>query len=422
MQKRSGFKKVYLCFFGRKLNSFVFRLSSFVFRLSSFAILSFFCNGCGRIWGGITWYYPPTKITRIIVGGDLTSYNSAPEYSVARLNTDGSLDASFNPVGTGLNARVRALAIDSSGKIIVGGDFTTYNVTSEPSIARLNTDGSLDATFGSTGAGLSSLVKALVIDSSGKVIVAGTFVNYNGTPEHSVARLNTDGSLDVTFNPGAALNSWVNAVAIDSSGKIIVGGDFTDYNVTSEIYIARLNTDGSLDATFNPVGGGLANDVYALTIDSSGKIVVVGDFISYNGTPEPGVARLNTDGSLDATFNPTAGVGLNSWVNALAIDSSGKIIVGGHFTSYNITPEFYVARLNTDGSLDTTFNPTGTGLNGDVYAVALDSSGKIIVSGFFTSYNTTPEFYIARLNTDGSLDTTFNPTGTGLSNGVRGEH
>jgi uncharacterized delta-60 repeat protein len=368
-EERPIYKKRSLATF--KTRDKIFRVFAFSrFRVFAFSLLAIFCSfntGCGRIWGGITFnsQNPTTLVTKIITGGGFTTYNGTSEISVAKLNTNESLDGTFNPTGTGLNNNVSALAIDSSGKIIVGGEFTSYNGTSEPYVARVNTDGSLDATFNPTGTGLSFWVLALTIDSSGKIIVGGFFTTYNATSEPYVARLNTDGSLDATFNPtGTGLNFTVNALAIDSSGKIIVGGSFTSYNGTTERMVARLNTNGSLDATFNPTGTGLNNNVYAIAIDSSGKIVVGGAFTSYNGTSEPYIARLNTDGSLDATFNPT-GTGLNgAQVNVVVIDSSGKIIVGGNFTSYNGTSEPRIARLNTDGSLDATFSPTGTGLTG----------------------------------------------------------
>jgi uncharacterized delta-60 repeat protein len=206
-------------------------------------------------------------------------------------------------------------------------------------------------------------------------------------------------------------------LAIDSSGKIVVGGQFTSYNGTSERYIARLNTDGSLDTTFAPVGTGLNADVGVLKIDSSGKIIIGGGFISYNGTSRNYVARINTDGSLDATFNP--GTGFNGVVNYVNTDASGKILVGGQFTSFNGTGTPYIARLNTDGSLDTTFASTGTGFNTQVSVIQVDAyTGKIYVGGYFTSYNGTSTPYLARLNSDGSLDTTFSPVGTGLNSPV----
>ena len=345
---------------------------------------------------------------KIIIGGSFIAYNGAESYKIARLNTDGSMDASFI-LGQGANANVLAIAIQSDGKIIIGGVFTSYNGIGRNYIARLNTNGSLDATF-IVGTGLSGYVNAIAIQSDGKIIIGGEFTNYNGTARNRITRLNSDGSLDATFNVGTGLNGYVNATAIQSDGKIIIGGGFTSYNGTAINRIARLNTDGSLDATFI-LSTGANSNVLSTVIQSDGKIIIGGLFTTYNGTAINRIARLNTNGSLDATF--IVGTGANSDVRATAIQSDQKIIIGGDFTSYNGTGRNYIARLNTSGSLDITFIG-GSGLNGYINATAIQSDGKIIIGGDFTSYNGTAINHIARLNTDGSLDTTFD-VGTGTN-------
>ncbi len=292
--------------------------------------------------------------------------------------------------------QVTSLPCGTVEQIYVGGNFTSYNGTSEPYIARLNADGSLDTSFAPVGTGFSNAVDALAFDSSGRLYAGGCFFDYNGTLIGTTTRLNPNGSWDPTFLlTGGGFNNCSAGLAITSSGKIMVDDGFQTYNGTTVSYAARLNSDGTLDTTFLPTGTGLSNPANSLAIDSSGKIVVGGTFTNYNGTNEYHVARLNTDGSLDATFTPT-GTGLNNTVEAVAFDSSGKIVVGGTFTSYNGTNEYYVARLNTNGSLDAAFNPVGTGLNGAVQTLAIDSSGKIVVGGLFTSYNGTNEYYIGK--------------------------
>jgi len=348
---------------------------------------------------------------KIIMGGYFTSYNGTARKAIARLNTDGYIDSIFN-VGTGANNFIQTIAIQSDGKIIIGGNFTSYNGTAINCIARLNADGSLDPTF-NPGTGASSNVKTTAIQSDGKIIIGGGFSTYNGISRNYIARLNTDGSLDTTFNVGTGANSLVLTTAIQSDGKIIMGGYFTSYNGTARKYIARLNTDGSLDATFNP-GTGANNDVQTIAIQGDGKIIIGGEFTSYNGTAINRIARLNTDGSLDPTFN--VGTGTSYIVYTTVIQSDGKIIMGGGFSTYNGTVINGIARLNTDGSLDPTFN-VGTGANDDVETIAIQSDGKIIMGGSFTSYNGPASKHIARLNADGSLDNTFN-IGTGANNAV----
>jgi uncharacterized delta-60 repeat protein len=332
---------------------------------------------------------------KIIIGGVFSSYNGTARSRIARLNADGTLDATFNP-GIGANLDVRATAIQSDGKIIIVGDFTTYNGTARNYIARLNSDGSLDATF-NPGTGANNIIWESNIQSDGKIIIGGDFTSYNGVARNFIARLNTDGTLDATFNAGTGANLRVHTTAIQSDGKIIIGGAFTTYNGTARNRIARLNADGSLDAAFNPGTG--ANDmVFTTAIQSDGKIIIGGIFTSFNGTARNRIARINADGSLDATFNP--GTGANSPVYSTAIQSDGKIIIGGYFNSYNGTARNHIARLNTDGTLDNAFNP-GTGANGYVYATAIQSDGKIIIGGDFQTYNGIARNYIARILVSG---------------------
>jgi uncharacterized delta-60 repeat protein len=324
----------------------------------------------------------------------------------------GDLDLSFNSAGTGANSTVRTTAVQADGKIIFGGDFTSYNGTSRNKIARINADGSLDATF-NPGTGADDGVYTTALQADGKILIGGYLTSYNATSRNKIARLNADGSLDTSFNPGTGAVSRVRTTAVQADGKIIIGGEFTSYNGTSRNYIARLNADGSLDATFNP-GTGANNFVSTTALQTDGKIIIGGDFTSYNGTPRNYIARLNTDGSLDTSFNPGTGANINFFTSA--VQSDGKIIIGGNFTSYNGTSRNRIARLNTDGSLDATFNP-GTGANHYVYTIALQADGKIIIGGWFTSYNGTTRNRIARLNADGGLDANFNP-GTGVNDEV----
>ncbi|MBI5546240.1 MAG: delta-60 repeat domain-containing protein, partial [Deltaproteobacteria bacterium] len=232
-----------------------------------------------------------------LVGGSFTTWGGKWLPHAARFAADGSLDSSFAATGQGLNGTVTALAIDGSGRTVVGGGFASYNGTSRPHVARLNADGSLDSSFAPTGTGLDNNVSALAIDGSGRVVVGGRFTAYGGTPRPFIARLNADGSLDSSFAPtGSGLNNRVEALAIDESGRIFVGGLFTAYSGTARPYFARLNADGSLDSSFAPAGSGLNGDVKALAIDGAGRIAVGGLFTAYSGTPRPFIARLNADG------------------------------------------------------------------------------------------------------------------------------
>lgn len=330
---------------------------------------------------------------KIIIGGDYTSYNGTARNRIARLNTDGSLDLSFNP-GTGADARVSTISIQSDGKIIIGGHFTNYNGTARNRIARLNTDGSLDVSF-DPGTGVNGQLTTVSIQSDGKIIIGGTFTSFNGTARNRIARLNADGSLDVSFNPGTGASSYIHSTSIQIDGKIIIGGNFAAYNGTLRNRIARINSDGSLDVSFNPgTGTNSGSNVFTSYIQTDGKIIIGGEFISYNGTAINNIARLNDNGSLDASF--MVGTGADSYVYGISIQSDDKIIIVGEFVNYNGTPRSHIARLNADGSLDASFNP-GTGTDNFIFSNSIQSDGKIIIGGAFTTYNGVGRNSVARI-------------------------
>jgi uncharacterized delta-60 repeat protein len=347
---------------------------------------------------------------KIIVGGYFTSFNGTARNYIVRLNADGSLDTSFNP-GTGFDYFVNKIALQNDGKIIVGGYFTSFNGTTRNFIARLNSNGSLDTSF-NPGSGFDDGVNSIAIQSDGKIIVGGEFWSFNGIERNNIARLNPDGTLDTSFNPGTGFEGlYIYSIAIQGDGKIIVGGEFWSYNGTARNYIARLNADGSLDTSFNP-GSGFDLYVNSISIQSDGKIILGGDFSSFNGIARNRIARLNTDGSLDTSFNP--GSGFDNSVISTPIQSDGKIIVGGNFWSFNGIAKNYIARLNTDGSLDTSFNP-GSGFDGTIYSAAIQSDGKIILGGDFWSFNGIAINYIIRLLGDTGCTTPAAPTASGVT-------
>src|SRR4028119_1994703 len=202
--------------------------------------------------------------------------------------------------------------------------------------------------------------KALPVNSP--AIGIGVLANDTGSTRLSVQSITTP------TNGIATTNDWIYA-----------GGRFTTVNGKFRSHIARLNGDGSLDTTFNPITGttGPTDAVWAITLDSNGKPLIGGTFTTINGTPINRIARLNTDGSLDKTFNP--GSGIDNAVLAIALDSSGKLLVGGQFNKVNGIVHPSIARLNSDGSLDTTFNAGS--VKGAVQDLALDSSGKPLIGG-----------------------------------------
>jgi uncharacterized delta-60 repeat protein len=310
----------------------------------------------------------------------LPLYGGISSFSIIGLNSVGSLDESFI-YGSGFNAIVNTIQIQSDGKILVGGNFTEYDNTGANRIIRLNSDGSIDETF-VYGSGFNDEVVTIAIQSDGKILVGGAFAQYDGTLSNYIIRLNSDGSVDNTFSVGTGFNSTVLTISIQSDGKILVGGVFTSYKGTGAKNIIRLNSNGSIDNTF-VYGTGFNVLVRIIQIQSDGKILVGGDFQDYDGIPAYKIIRLNPDGSIDNTF--INGSGFNSIVNTIQIQSDGKILVGGNFTEYNGTVTNYIIRLNSDGSIDNTFN-VGAGFNAAVLTISIQSDGKILIGGNFNSY------------------------------------
>jgi uncharacterized delta-60 repeat protein len=349
---------------------------------------------------------------RIVIGGSFSVYNGTTRNSIARLNADGSLDTTFT-IGTGANNAVFAIAVQVDGHLVVGGQFTSFNGTTRNRVMRLNADGSLDATF-NVGTAANNAVNALALQPDGRILMGGVFTNYNGTARNFIARLNTDGSLDTTLDPGTGPNSTVFSLVIQTDGRIVLGGFFTSYNGTARNRIVRINANGSLDSAFNP-GTGAESTVQAVALQTDGRILLGGSFELYNGAQRISVARANADGSLDASLD--APTGTDGEANSIALQSDGKLVIGGEFGGLNGATRRRLGRINADGNLDSSFNP-GTGVDGGVVAIALQTDGRILIGGFFTTFDGTARNRIARLNSDGSLDTTFN-IGTGANSAVR---
>ena len=305
-------------------------------------------------------------------------------------------DVNFNP-GTVFDKSVFASAMQSDGKILVGGDFTTINGTPRNMIARLNNDGSLDTSF-DPGKGSDSYIYALALQEDGKILVGGFFSTFNGTASNGIVRLNSDGSLDTGFNPGTGFDGYLYALSLQADGKILAGGVFNAFNGTTRNRVARLNNDGSLDTSFHPdlrYETGNDNSVFALAIQKDGKILIAGKFCTHSRRARNRVVRLNSDGSLDTGFNPE--IKFDNDIYAIALQMDGKILVGGKFSAFKKTERNRIARLNSDGSLDMDFNP-GTGFNNTVNAFTQQPDGKILVGGDFSTFNDTSKNRIIRLN------------------------
>jgi uncharacterized delta-60 repeat protein len=290
-------------------------------------------------------------------------------------------------------------------------------------IARLNSNGSLDTSF-NPGSGANYVVGPIVVQPDGKVLIGGGFTRMNGVSRNGIARLNSDGSLDTSFDPGSGISDdsdwpepWLSAVALQPDGKVLIGGNFTHVNGMSRNGIARLNSDGSLDQSFN--ASARHGAPASIVVQPDGKVLIGGVFTEVNGVSRNRIARLNGDGSLDTSFDP--GSGASFTVLSVVLQDDGRVLIGGFFGEVNGMSRNSIARLNGDGSVDTSFDP-GAGPSDPtvwtgVSSVALQSDGKVLIGGSFTQVNGMNRSGIARLNGDGSLDESFNSAANG-SGGV----
>ncbi len=355
---------------------------------------------------------PGSNIIAIKVTAELTSYTVTYTISLTR-RFPGAVDTDFL-IGNGANNEVQTIALQTDGKILLGGAFSMVSGQTQRGIARLNVDGSLDLSLHATSMSQVSGVNLIKVQDDGKILVFGGFYPYDGSSYKRIARLNWDGSLNASLSTGTGA-APVYGVGLLGNGQIIIGGWFDNYNGISRKGIARLNSDGSYDSSF-PAYSNLTQDISSLALQGDGKIVIGGWFTTDNWVTYSALLRLNSDGGIDTSFiRPDQGP--NNYVYAIALQSDGKIIIAGSFTTYNGFSCNRLARINSDGSLDATFNAT---LSGDfVTTIAIQSDGKILVGGRFTSFNGISRNNIARLNSDGSLDESFLLAGGGTDDSVR---
>ncbi|MCM2350193.1 MAG: delta-60 repeat domain-containing protein [Bacteriovoracaceae bacterium] len=352
---------------------------------------------------------------KIFVAGqkytDLVYY--ADSVGVILHNSDGSVDASFSPGVISYDV-VEAITLSPDGFLIAMGNFSWMGGESAGYLYRETTDGEIDATF-AAGTGFDDEVNKVLVLPDDSILAGGNFTQYDSTNTSRLAKILPNGTLDPSFLIGTGFSGGgVLDMAFQADGKIIVAGNFTTYQGTSVSKIARLNSDGTLDGTFIIGTGFAGGGVSTIRIQADGKILLGGYFTSFNGTPMSRLARLNSDGTLDNTF--AIGTGFGSNVNSIEIQTDGKVIVGGAFTTYQGAAHNRIVRLLADGSVDPAFT-TGTGFGGVVMKVLLQADGKLLVGGWFTAYNGSTENRLVRLNTDGTIDPLFT-TGVGFDGPV----
>ncbi len=317
----------------------------------------------------------------------------------------------------GTDKVVQSVMIQSGDKMVLYGAFSRYGEQLCNKIVGLNADGTVNKDF-KVGQGVNNIAVKAISQPDDKILIIGTFSEYNGVKVKGIARLNKDGSLDKSFNQsGKEIDGLINVVKLQPDGKIIIAGSLKNYGDIKRNGIARLNADGSLDQSFDPqIGpqfngiraGVIQNDVFYdapiddLVVQSDGKIVIVGRFTSYNKVSQRYIARLNADGTLDQSFQ--SGQGASGPLERIFIQPDGRLIIVGEFIKYDNEPVLALARLNKDGTLDKNFRPE---LNNFVKAALFYENGDMILGGDFTSYNGKEVGRIIKINSQGVLDEKF---------------
>lgn len=324
--------------------------------------------------------------SNFVISGDFSNYNGTVA-GLPKITPTGSIDPTFNL--DIISPGPYAVVVQPDNKILIGGAFSTVNGLSYESIARLNADGSTDTSF-TIGSGFDGSIRNIALQSDNKIIVTGEFTSFNGVPKNYIVRLNANGSLDNSFLSTGPDNGsyFIYDAAIQPDDKIIVAGSFSQFNGVARNKIARLNADGSLDTSFNSLGfthNTLFPQLFALKVTSDNKILVGGMFNTYNGISQNHIMRLLSDGTLDTSF--VAGAGASDRVYDIEIQADGKIFIAGILSSYNSSPVTNQAiRLNTNGSLDTSF-ASDIELDGYIYDLSILPSQKIVIGGEFTIYD-----------------------------------
>ena len=331
---------------------------------------------------------------KVLLGGSFGLVNGMPARALARLNADGSLDEGFHH-GIGGYSYVYELVLLPDGRIVLAGDFDGIRGWLSPVIARLLPDGVPDPAFRSpviSDPPFSRTASALAVLPDGRLLIAGNVAAYPG--DSVVARLLPDGRFDPSFTPAAVWAALT--LVLQSDGRVLVGGSYSQVNGSSRPSLARLNADGSLDPAF-PGGFGPNGPVHGALELPDGRIIVVGGFTTFDGVACGGLARLLPNGALD--LSTVSGVGADGTVLAVARQPDGRLLIGGYFDTVNGVARRRVARLHSDLSLDLNFDP-GVGprhpYGESVNALAWHRD-SVFIGGTFTSVADLPAGGVAWL-------------------------
>jgi uncharacterized delta-60 repeat protein len=323
------------------------------------------------------------------VGGVFTTYNSISRGRIMRINFDGSIDNTF-VTGTGFNNDVTTILEQPDGKIIVGGDFTSYNGYAANRIIRLHQDGSVDSTFNvgtGSSSGFNNKVTKIKFDSSGNILVSGRFTSVNGLNYSGFVRLLPSGEVDTTFVTYYGFNNTVNDVVELPNGKLVMVGEFTNFEGEIANRIVKLNSDGSRDNSqqFSNSYDGFDSYTKSILQLSNGDLIISGEFTSYNGVSCGRIVRINPEtGKMNNNFNTNIGTGFSSIVQSIIADADDKLYAVGNFNKFNNVSTPFIYWLNADGSRNSDWNPNIRSASTAVTAIGFTDDGGVLFSGIFT--------------------------------------
>jgi uncharacterized delta-60 repeat protein len=337
----------------------------------------------------------------------------------------------FSPILTGgFNSEISGMILQSDGKIVVVGYFSQFNTVATNHIIRLNSDGTRDTSF-NIGSGFNNYPYGIVQQTDGKFVIIGAFTSYNGVSANRIIRLNLDGSVDTSFSVGSGFNDMATKIAIQSDNKVIITGNFTSYNGSSINRIIRLNSNGTRDTSFNPGSGFMYNySINGLGVLSNGQIIVAGSFDRYNGVLCPMMIKLNSNGTRDTSFQYPYNGTTSKYISGIhitldLINGADKITISVYDSLANYAT---LERYLYNGSFDTAIlsGSSTNSVNGRISAIYLVESSPVdlyLLSGLFTELRTSsgniPANRIVRIDSNGNKDNAFN-YGTGFSGGFIG--
>ncbi|MCB2378698.1 T9SS type A sorting domain-containing protein [Hymenobacter sp. BT635] len=347
---------------------------------------------------------PGGQILAFSVG--LLSINGQNYPNLVKLNTDGSVASGFSTGSGAAGGSVRSMVLQPDGKIVLAGGFTSFNGTPTPGLVRLNPNGSVDQAFTTAmGTGITGGEAYVVAqEPSGKLLVGGSYTSFDGKSAGKLTRLLSSGAYDPTFIPPASSVGGVTAIGIDpTTGQALVQGVFRE--------LARLNPDGSMDASFQVVSPSYCASTsdYGNTrilVDRNRRVLLARSCVT-TGTIAPGnqyLTRYLENGDLDPQLN---GQGLlNSLVNVVVPQDNGGVLLGGSFTRFGTLTNTSLVRLNASLQVETAFRPI-LDTYGSVVKVLQQPDGKLLVAGSFREVNGQAATGLMRLNLDGTPDATF---------------